>query len=77
MLDLFQFADETAVGFDWVIPELGAVGDGWDDNCFVKEAEVGGRDAFDGVAKDFEAAGDSVSLFGKHVHMVGEGEFPV
>ena len=55
MLYLFELFDEHLVRLFGVEPELGSVGDGWDDHGFVEEVEVGGGDACDGVAEDFEA----------------------
>ena len=55
MLDLCKFFYQFLARFIWVEPELGAVGDGGDNHRFVEKAEVGGGDALDGVAKDFEA----------------------
>ena len=51
VLDLFQLLDEFSFGVLGIEPELGTVGDGRDDHCFVEEAEVGRGNALDGVAE--------------------------
>ena len=61
----------------WVEPELGAISDGRDDDCFVEEAEVGGGYACDGVAEDFEACHNYFSFLGEEGHMVLERKLAV
>ena len=77
MLNLLELFDEHLVWLLRVEPELGAIGDGRDDHGFVKEAEVGGGDACDSVAEDFEAGHDSSSFLGKEGHVVSERELSV
>ena len=77
MLYSFQLPYETFVGFGGVEPELGAIGDGGDDNCFVEELEVGGGDTVDGVTKDFEACDDSKPFGCKEVDVMVECEVSV
>ena len=38
MLYPFKFSDEAFVGFGGVKPELGAIGDGGDDDRFIEES---------------------------------------
>ena len=77
MLNLFELFDECLVRLFGVEPELGSVGDGRDDHGFVKEAEVGGGDACDSIAEDFEARRDSSSFLGEEGHVVSERELSV
>ena len=77
VLDLFKLSDEGFVRALWVEPELRAVGDGGDDYRLVEKAEVGGGDACDSVAEDFEACRDRFSFLGEEGHVVSERKLTV
>ena len=51
VLDTFELFDKMSFWFAWIKPELGAVGDGWDDDCLVKKAEVRRGNSFYSVTK--------------------------
>ena len=77
MLYLFELLDQLLVGFLWIKPELGSIGDGWDDHGLIEQSEVRRGGAGYCITQHSESSDCGHPFLVEEGDMVFEGKFAV